>query len=265
MKTPKALAALATGTVALLTLTGCISIDVGVTIHSDATAEPSSSISYNKTQLAPILATQGVNDVCAFLREQQTIEDSESFTVIWSETDELCTQTMTSTRTYSFDENGITDSDITAGSATAGLQVVKVGEEAKVTFNSSSFTEGLEQNTGEFGWDTILSGFALHVTFPGKVTEANLSGVISNDGRTVTWDIAGLKAGIDTSTDLTATGELTPSGVNVLPFLLGGALLLLLIGGGVAFFLLRGRGKNSTADAATEAVAEVVAEAEASS
>ncbi len=263
MKTRRVLASLATGAAALLTLTGCISFDLGVSVNADSTASFTASVSYDKEKIAPLLAATGqeIPNLCDFLKDQQSESvDSAEVTQEWSETDKACVQTIKSTRSYAFDENGLKDSDLEDSGPAAGLQIVRVGDQAKVTFDTSSLTSGLEgEGGGQFSWDMILTGFDLHVTFPGAVSEASHDGKLSDGNRTVSWDIAALKASAASSSSLTATGSLVESaGGGGLVMIIAIILGVLVVGGAVAFLLLRGRRSGAALQSAAAAPGTVV-------
>lgn len=252
MKTRRVLAAIATGAVAVLTLTGCISVEMKIDVHSNDTASGSVAMSFDKSVIGPLIAMQGgsADDVCGFLEtemeaEATTSEDSE---VKWSETNEACVMTTTSKAAIAFDENGLKDNLEGAD----GMQIVKQGTSATVTFPAAGFTDGLgDLGAQGAGIDQVLNAFTLQVNFPGAVSNASHNGKIS--GNSVTWDLAALIAASEGSdADMTATGSLIPAAGGNLMMIVGIVVLLLLIAAAVVFFLMR-RNKGGAAPAAPAA------------
>jgi hypothetical protein len=245
MKTRRFIAAAATSVVALLTLTGCISVEMKITVNSDDTANGSVAMSFDKTVIGPLLAMSGedVTNICAFLETQMDSQaaDTETTEVKWSETSDACVMTSSSKTPIAFDENGLKQEI----EGTEGMQIVKSGTSATISFPADGFADGLDQMGSQAGGlDQILSAFTLQVSFPGAVANASHNGKIS--GNTVTWDLASLMAAADAEGDMTATGSLVSTGGGNLWMIIGIAVLLALVAAGVIFFLMR-RNKGAAA------------------
>lgn len=256
MKTRRVLAAIATGAVAVLTLTGCISVEMKIDVHANDTASGSVTMSFDKAVIGPLLAMSGENitDICAFLETQMEAEASasEDSEIKWSETNEACVMTTTSKTAISFDENGLKDNLEGAD----GMQIVKQGTSATVTFPAAGFTDGLGDLGAQGGGiDQVLNAFSLQVSFPGAVSNASHNGKVS--GNSVTWDLAALIAASEgADTDMTATGSLVPAAGGNIMMIVGIVVLLLLVAAAVVFFLMRRKGGAAPAAPAAPSVTE---------
>jgi len=248
MKTTRTLATVASGVIILFSLTGCMSISMNVTINEDQTANASYSVGYDKAAFKTMLEAGGekVTDVCAALQESQEegLTDNKTVETTWTETEEECVLNAKSLVAVQFDENGIKKTDeVSEMDPTEGINIVKVGDSAQVTFDTTSFTETMGDAGESAGmtWDSVINEFNMIVTFPGEISEANFSNVISEDKKTVTWDKASILESAEAGESLKATGALS-AGVSFVPFAIGGiALLVILIAVIVVITLRRNR------------------------
>lgn len=264
-----------TGATALV-LTGCMSYKMDVSVNEDKTANVQFSAGYDKAKMKQLLSydTQtgfgdsdetADEDVCASLQEEAKAsgEDVMSDKIAWSETEKECVATVT-VENIPFDETGLSESKELSEVAN-GVQLKSIGDSAQFIYSTASLQEslgGADMQNSMVSWDAILTDFDVTVSFPGEVREANFDGVISEDKRSVAWNVDSLKLALDEGGNLEATGALSAP-VNILPFVIGGVLLLVVIGGAAAFFAFRRKddgGSNDQVadDAAPETTANPV-------
>lgn len=251
MKLRRIVSAMAlTGATALI-LTGCMSYKMDVSVNEDKTANVQFSAGYDKAKMKQLLSydtesgfgggeAAEIEDVCASLQEQaeSSGETSMSDKISWSETEKECVATVT-VENVPFDETGLSESKELSEVA-QGVQLKAIGDSAQFVYSTASLQEslGADSQNSMVSWDAILTDFDVTVSFPGEVSEANFDGVISEDKRSVAWNIDSLKLALDEGGNLEATGALSAP-VNILPFVIGGVLLLVVIGGAAAFFAFR--------------------------
>jgi len=237
------------------TLTGCMSMNVDVVINDDYTAEVSASVGYDKSALSGLLGTDSEDaTICDQISEKMNEEGevSENEKVVWEETDTHCVMKTTSSKPVAFNEKGLQNPDLTNfdeqtdpnAAVNDSFQIVKEGKNARVTFNAKDFTDAM--NTGESGvsWDMLVSEFNLSVTFPQEITDVNNNGVLSDDKKTVTWDLKNLKNASDSDGVLTVVGGVE-SDFNLIPLVIGGVALIVIVVG-VALFIVVFKKKKST-------------------
>lgn len=258
MKLRRIVSAMALTGATALVLTGCMSYKMDVSVNEDKTANVQFSAGYDKAKMKQLLsyntetgsgdpAAADIEDVCASLQEQAASsgEVTMSDKVTWSETEKECVATVL-VENVPFDETGLSESKELSEVAD-GVQLKAVGDSAQFVYSTASLQEslGADSQNSMISWDAILTDFDVTVSFPGEVSEANFDGVISEDKRSVAWNVDSLKLALDEGGNLEATGALSAP-VNILPFVIGGVLLLVVIGGAAAFFAFRRKDDNTS-------------------
>lgn len=275
MKLRRIVSAIAlTGATALI-LTGCMSYKMDVSVNEDKTANVQFSAGYDKAKMKQLLsynmetgsgdpATAEIEDVCASIQEQTVSSDESSMSdkAAWSETEKECVATVL-VENIPFDESGLSETKELSGASDV-IELKVAGDSALFIYSTASLQEslGADSQSSMVSWDAILTDFDVTVSFPGEVSEANFGGVISEDKRSVAWNVDSLKLALDEGGNLEATGALSAP-VNILPFVIGGVLLLVVIGGTAAFFAFRRKDDNISnghvaGDAAPETTANPV-------
>lgn len=242
-------AALAVATVALLGLTGCVELDSTVSVNPDGkTAEIVSTTSVAKS-MAAALATFGEEDTdidatnldgaCEILNSQMELAaetgelDADSpLPERWVEDGNRCVSVSTAEVVYN--ESGIQemkmDGAVLEDESLFPYTIKKLG-------GSTLVATDIAKDLGSESLDlAYLDGLSITVSFPADVEKANFDGTISEDGKTVSWDLEAIKKAKEAGATLEATGSL--GGANT-ALIIGGVAVAILLVGGVVFLLLR--------------------------
>ncbi len=150
MKKPtRILAMIGTGIAALLTLSGCVSLDMNIGVVDSSHINLSYTMKYDKAQFKQLMSSEGqdAGDLCKTLQDQESTDDSTTssdLNTVWTEDDTDCIQTVSSKAPLEFDENGIKSPESGSSDPAAGMNVKKVGDTAVFTysFSGSSSLEG---------------------------------------------------------------------------------------------------------------------------
>lgn len=240
----RVLSAIGLGSVLMLTLSGCMSINAGLVINPDGkTANAQFEVAYDREKMSGMSMDFGsgeadktklsCDEISEMMREGGGGESAlpkEDDTSTWEETDTHCI--MKNSELISYDENGVVKSEKMDKESTNadGFKITKDGHKVFV-----------EMDLGETGdmsqAKMMIDEFNLSVTYPERVLSANNDGVISKDGKTVTWDM--LKT--NNETVFKAVGTL-PS-LNVV-YIISGIGIIALIGTGLAFMTSRAKKKK---------------------
>ncbi len=254
MKMNRVLVGSALGATLALMLSGCMSVSMGVTIHEDQTATTNYVVGYDKETFQVVMAYDSedqkpVDDVCKAIEESQASAlDKTNAEISWSESETECIISVKALTPVSFDENGIVSSGAETAelNPTDGINIVKLDEEARVTFDVDSFTSSTTQAVEPVGasWSQVITKFEISVTFPGEISSSEFSSSISEDKRTVRWDKDSMLEASEAGAELSATGSIVGE-ANFLIFILFGVLALFLATVVVLIVTIRKRNKRN--------------------
>lgn len=213
---------------ALLTLTGCVEMEVRADVIDDSSVTFAYSMSIDKSFVAAMSSEAEDGDICAGFKSADTSTLPEGFTATFEETEELCVLRATSDP-LKFDANG--------------LEIRSSGSPEDYPFNAVKTDKGVEITMNFDGLESqpsmdAITKLSFVATFPGEVISAE-GAVISEDKRTATWDSEAITAVDGKIVALGTTG----GGLNVLPiFLAIGGLVLV---GGIVGAVLAMKRKGS--------------------
>ena len=194
-----------------LTLTGCIKLDMDLSLNSDDTVDGSIIFAVNRSALD--LAGGSFEDL---LQGETPIPEGIDAKVTAYEDDDFVGQR--------FEFDGAPLSEF-SGMGEQDLSIVRQGDTFVVTGNLD-MSRGVDGTAGFPGAEQLLETFQVRiaVTFPGKVLES--TGDI--DGRTTSWEPA-----VGSLTTIRAVGEATGSGSSTqwLIFLLIAIVILAVVAG----------------------------------
>lgn len=237
MRTRRLLGATALTAAVVVGLTGCMKIDMALTLNSDNTVDGTMIMAVSK-DLASMMG-QSPEDISESMAAEITPGPDEQGDFSHKPYDDgefVGTEvTITGSALDSFTS--------TDGEETGDIQIVRDGDEFVVT-GVMDLTEGAVGSGEDLGMGALGDSFEgrVAITFPGKVTEHD--GELS--GTTVTW-----VPKFGESTPINARGSAVEGGGELPIALIAGigAAVLLLIGL-VLFFVLRGRKSAAPAVAA---------------
>jgi hypothetical protein len=186
------------GAVALVfLLTGCIKLDMALTVHPDDTVSGTIVLGINKQ----LLAAAGGSAKDLFKGNGVVASNAPGVSTAPYEDDTYSGQQVTL--------DNVPLSDLNADAANGGLSIQRVGDEFRVTgtLDTNTGSGGTGASPGPLGdaAQQMLSTADLKITltFPGPVTSSN--GQV--DGNTVTWTPK-----LGASTELQATASAIPGG-----------------------------------------------------
>ena len=231
------LAVIGVAGVAVLSLSGCLSMTANLEVASDATADGTFAIGVQK-QAATML---GLTDLAAFeagIKDPSMTEGSGDLLntgdCVASETDAefLYTCTFTDAAFTSGEENPWT---ITASDDVITFTLV----------NEASSGEGSELLSGG-----SLGQLTVDVTFPGEITSIVGEQVTKNSDTSAT-----ISAPMTDAVNVTITSKTSGGGgaISTVLIIVGIALLAIILIALVLFLVMRGRGKDTTVPAAAAA------------
>lgn len=243
MKIKRIIGAGTAGLALLLTLTGCVSMEVNVSVASDGeTAELAYVIGYDKAKLAEAVAMtdEAPIDICKELSDRAA-EGSPEYVVTWSETATECVATY-ATAILAYDSDGIKPTK-TANELIDGrnIAITRVDDQTAVSFDFTGLSEPSDSIVSGTDLRDLFSSFDVNVTFPGKVTVANYDATISADGKTASWTLDQVLASINDKETLSVLGDLNK--IKTSTFLSIGVILAF-VALSVAVFLFSRRDKN---------------------
>lgn len=248
------LSAIGVSSILMLTLSGCMSINAGLVINPDGkTANAEFEVSYDREKMSAMMSFSNeeigesklsCDEISEMMKESETGLPSENKDTKWEETDTHCI--MKTTEIISYDESGTVKSDKMdkeTEESTAGFKITKDGHKVFVEMDLGG------ENASMAEAKMFIDEFNLSVTYPEQALSANNDGVISKDGKTVTWDMLKANDG-----NLKAVGTLPSSNI---VYILSGIGIIALIGTGLVFTTSRAKKKksqaqNTTVDSAIE-------------
>ena len=185
--------ALAVSAVTALALTGCIKVDFDLALQSDDTVD--GSITY--------AVAEGTGEFMS--TEDETYTDEEAAEALFGD---LAAEDYENGEISSYAEDDWVGKTVTFEGETLdgfaldegsdGLTIVREGDEFVVS--------GPYDTSGELGEAPAGAEMTLSITFPGAVSESN--GEISEDGRTVTWNLLDAPETIDARGSAVAGGSM---------------------------------------------------------
>lgn len=243
-----------------LSLTGCLKVDMGITINPDGqTGEFTVTESFDKKALES-LGSMGGNPseggICDLVRTGMNEDEKE--TGKWTETEDACLFT-SDPITFKYDEKGLKSLDGNSSLISdSHIEIQRSQGEVKVSIDFTYINDVEGPSETGAGLGSLISDFDVSITFPGKATFVSEGGKISNDGKTASWTKDQVFKSMDGSAKLEARGSL--SSFDLLPLIIAGAIFLLVAGGvivGIILFRKRSA-KGKAAVAATEQPAPAV-------
>ncbi len=243
-----------------LSLTGCLKVDMGITIDPDGeTGEFIVKESFDKKALES-LSSMGGNTPMANICDQLkngTSEDQKDLGK-WTETDDLCLF-VSDPITFNYDEKGLKavngDSSLISESH---IDIQRVQGDVKVSIDFGYINDLAGSSNVGPGISSVITDFDVSITFPGKATFVSKGGKISEDGKTASWNKDQVFKSMDGGPKLEARGSL--SSFDLLPLIIAGVIFLLVAGGvivGIILFRKRSAAGNA-AVAGTEEPAPAV-------
>lgn len=238
----RAIALTATGGLAVLTLSGCLSLTANLTVASDATASGDLALGLQK-QAAGML---GMTDLAAFEEGLKSPEltgdagglfDSGQCTASENDTEFLYTCTFTDTAFATPDDGPWT--------------ITKDGD--VITFRLVNEGSGDAEDPTAAMLGGSMGDMTINVTFPGAIQS------ITGDGVTKTSDTsATVKVPLADAADITITSAASSSGgIGTILLIVGLVLLAIIIIGIVIALVMRGRKSPGAAAIAAPAAAGV--------
>jgi len=227
------LKALALSAVVVATLAGCFKMQVDLTLNENDTIDGSMLVAIQEG----VGESLGASDDEVLDQLSSGLDGEEGVKAEpYSEGGYIGTK-------YTF-ENQPLDEFKSAG-AGGDVSITRDGDNFVVAGNFDTEDPGTEVDPATMG-----ATFTFSVTFPGEVSEHN--GTLSNDGRTVTWDLLAA----DAPEELKAIGAASAGGgSSSLLLIVGIVVLLLIVAGVVAFLVLRGRKPAEVAAAPADSAA----------
>lgn len=218
--------AAALGFAALFSLTGCLNMDMAVTVNPDGeTAQMSYSTGYNKEKITKMYGESGLtndSDICGMIMESENAEVNGTFT----ETKTQCVIT-SKVITFNYDESGIkSSSEADEFSLKENVSITKNNESSTVEFDFKSLDNSDTSYMSGSSMTEMIDSFNIVVNFPGKVTQATYDGVISKDNHSVTWDLDNVLDSVEDGLVLSATGDLKEA--NIIPLFIGLGIAILI-------------------------------------
>jgi hypothetical protein len=225
-------AAVTTAIFVVLATTGCIKVDMGVTVSSSDTVSGSTVFAFNK-KLVEIAKQNGAG------------EDMFDTATMFAEQAGVATENYADN---AFEGTKFTFTDVPldkffSQSDSSSLHIERKGNELIVSglLDTSGGTSEVEavRNNPETKALFEGSGVKVSITLPGKIVSTNGK----QDGNTITWtgevgEVINFKAVADTTGQAATTGSESASDFSWIWYLVAGVVV---VGGVVAFVLLRKR------------------------
>jgi hypothetical protein len=254
------------GAALLLSLTGCLNMDIDVAVKEDGkTADVTYQLGYDKAAILKIIKESGSesipnlskDDLCEQIEESITAEGSD-YKATWSETKDECLASY-ETVPVQYDKNGLLPTrEPNELIESSSVTITKLADtDTKVELDFSSLSE-LNSEASAFTPEELFSSFTTTVSFPGKITGANNQGVLSNGDRTVTWNLDSLLKSIDDQKPLSVTGSVEPVTVAPQAIVVGIVALAAAVAAMATAIAVRRRKRSSKVAAASASDTPVV-------
>jgi len=237
------------GAALLLSLTGCLNMDIDVAVKEDGkTASVAYQLGYDKNKIVKALSAGGEDRIdkkaiCKEIEDSIT-QESPEYEMTWTESKDECLATYKAV-TVQYDKNGLKPvKEANELLESKSISLEKIDEDTtKVALDFTSLSD-LNSPASSATPEELFSSFNTTVSYPGKISEVNNGGVLSNGDKTVTWNLDSVLESIDAKEPLAATGELKSESLAPKVIIISLAALAGVVAAATAFVVMRRRKRS---------------------